>query len=133
MTVPRIIAGRYELDAGVGGGGMGTVHRARDLRLDRTVVVKLPHRLPELDTPQYRQRFEIEAKAAARLEHDHVVRVYDYGDDGGQLYLVMEFVRGDTLAALIERRAPLALPQKLQLLSQLSSALDAIHRRDRPS
>jgi cell division septation protein DedD len=127
MDSGRLIAGRYELEANLGGGGMGTVHRAHDTRLDRTVVVKLPRRTPELDTPQYRSRFETEAKAAARLEHDHVVRVYDYGDDAGQLYLVMELVRGETLAALIERRTSLTLGQKVALLSQLCGAMEAIH------
>ena len=99
-----LIAGRYELGQLIAQGGMGAAYRARDIRLNRLVVVKLPRLEPEIDTPEYRKRFHDEAQAAARFQHDHVVRIYDYGDDQGQLYIVMELVEGETMASLIKRR-----------------------------
>ena len=96
-TEPSVIADRYEITARLGRGGMATVFRATDRRLGRDVAVKLLH--PHYaDDPAFLRRFHREAKAAARLNHQHVVNVFDAGEDDGRPFIVMEYVRGRTLA-----------------------------------
>ena len=98
--------GPYETKAPLGAGGMGEVYRARDVRLDRTVAVKiLP---PELAVDErYRQRFEREARAASALSHPHIAHVYDVGEQDGTHFIAMEYVEGENL-----RRARLARPAR---------------------
>src|SRR5262245_14732601 len=122
-----LLARRYELRSRLADGGMGAVYLAHDTVLDRPVVVKLPHRKPQFETPEYRERFRTEAQAAARLQHENVVRIYDYGEDEGQLFLVMERVEGETLASLMARQV-LPYSKRFELLAQLCDAVDAVHR-----
>src|SRR5690349_13760180 len=105
LPAPRL-AGRYEVGEVVGRGAMGEVRAARDLRLDRRVAVKLLSRHVAAD-PVTRQRFETEARSAARLNHPNVVSVYDSGEDDGVPFLVMELLPGRTLADEISE-GPLA-------------------------
>src|SRR5579862_3331293 len=97
-----LIAGRYELGTLIAHGGMAAVYRARDLRLKRPVVVKLPRLDPAIDTPEYRKRFRDEAQVAAGIQNNHMVTIYDSGEEDGQLYIVMAPVEGETMASLIE-------------------------------
>src|SRR5262250_2817149 len=119
--------GPYEIVAPLGAGGMGEVHKARDTRLDRTVAIKVLS--SHLSTsPEFRQRFEREAKAISQLSHPHICTLYDVGREGQVEYLVMEFLEGDTL---LERLAkgPLPLEQTLRYGSQIADALDKAHRQ----
>ena len=129
--VGRLLDGRYRIGARVARGGMASVYEAIDMRLDRTVAVKVMH--PGLgDDQEFAERFVREARAAARLNHPHVVGVYDQGDDtsDGQdtVFLVMEYVPGHTLRDVIRKEAPMPPGRALTLLEPVVSALAAAHR-----
>ncbi|HYT25010.1 MAG TPA: protein kinase, partial [Actinomycetota bacterium] len=97
---------RYEVVALVAQGGMATVYRAHDRQLDRVVAVKVPR--PEFARDAgFSEQFRREARAAARLSHPNVVAVYDSGEDRGLPWIVMEYVSGQTLRDLLERRGRL--------------------------
>jgi TolB-like protein/Flp pilus assembly protein TadD len=107
-------------------GGMGEVYRAVDLRLDRTVALKiLPAHLS--GSPERRQRFQREARTISSFSHPHICRVYDVGDHAGVEYLVMEFLDGETLEARL-RRGPLPIADALAYAIQIGDALDQAHR-----
>ena len=118
--------GPYEILSPLGAGGMGEVYKARDTRLDRTVAIKiLPDSLAA--DPEFRERFDREARSISQLTHPHICTVYDVGERQGAAFLVMELLGGVTLA---ERLAEGALPldQALKVAIELSSALAAAHR-----
>src|ERR1700739_3205476 len=119
--------GPYEIVAPLGAGGMGEVYRARDTRLDRTVAVKI---LTQglADTPEVRQRFEREARAVSKFNHPHICALYDVGHQDGIEYLVMEYIQGETLEAVIEK-GPLPSADLLRYASQIADALDKAHRQ----
>jgi eukaryotic-like serine/threonine-protein kinase len=119
---------RFVVEGELGSGAMGVVLRARDQVLDRPVALKLPRHTPPLDTPEFRERFLAEARAAARVEHDHVVRIYDSGDYEGQLFLVMQLLQGRTLHAIISAGRALTVATRLRWLAELCDAVDAVHR-----
>src|SRR5438034_2002742 len=114
MTQPRLLGGRYELDGVIGRGGMAEVYKARDLRLDRIVAIKLLRSDLARD-PAFQARFRREAQSAASLNHPAIVAVYDTGEDGNAKevspYIVMEYVEGRTLRQVIETEGRL-LPQR---------------------
>ncbi|WP_395576236.1 serine/threonine-protein kinase [Streptomyces sp. BK79] len=126
----RVIAGRYRLLSPLGEGGMGTVWRARDELLHREVAVKevrAPAGLPEADVRRLYARLEREAWAAARVAHHNVVTVYDVAADGGRPWIVMELVRGLSLADLLEAEGPLE-PRRAALIgAEVLAALRAAH------
>jgi tRNA A-37 threonylcarbamoyl transferase component Bud32 len=126
----RVIAGRYRLLSPLGEGGMGTVWRARDEVLHREVAVKevrAPAGLPEADVRRLYARLEREAWAAARVAHHNVVTVYDVATDGGRPWIVMELVRGLSLADLLEAEGPLE-PRRAALIgAEVLAALRAAH------
>ncbi|SFA94933.1 serine/threonine protein kinase [Nocardioides alpinus] len=129
--IGRLLDRRYRIGARVARGGMASVYEATDTRLDRTVAVKVMH--PGLgDDNEFAERFVREARAAARLNHPHVVGVYDQGDDtsDGQdtVFLVMEYVPGHTLRDVIRKEAPMPPSRALALLEPVVSALAAAHR-----
>jgi len=106
---------------------MGEVSRATDTRLDRTVAVKvLPEHLAQ--NPEFRQRFEREARAVSSLNHPHICVLYDIGRQDGIDFLVMEYLEGETLAARLARR-PLPTPALLEYATQIAEALAAAHRQ----
>jgi eukaryotic-like serine/threonine-protein kinase len=121
------LAGRYELHDAVGNGGMGTVYRARDRVLDRTVAVKLLPLVQASDRGLV-ARFEREARAAASLCHPNVVSVYDAGSDASTRFIVMEFVGGVSLAELLQRHRRLPVERAVDLSAQIASGLAAAHR-----
>ncbi len=100
-----MIADKYRIEEVLGRGGMGAVFGARHLVMDRAVALKwlLPHVAQDAESLQ---RFVREAKAAGRIEHPNVVDVYDVGEHEGALFLVMERLRGRTLAELLKARKP---------------------------
>src|SRR5438045_2682246 len=103
MMVGDLLAGRYELKELVGTGGMSSVFRARDRLLDREVALKVLH--PHYsDDEQYVERFRAEARAAASLKHPNIVTVIDRGEHEGRQFIVFEYVPGENLKRLIERR-----------------------------
>ncbi|WP_410787777.1 Stk1 family PASTA domain-containing Ser/Thr kinase [Kribbella sp. C-35] len=124
--VGRVLDGRYRVGARVAKGGMATVYEALDMRLDRTVALKVMHDGLG-DDAQFTRRFVAEARAAARLSNPNVVAVFDQGDDDGTLFLAMEYVRGRTLRDVIREEAPLSPARALDLLTPVLSALSAAH------
>jgi eukaryotic-like serine/threonine-protein kinase len=123
----RRLAGRYELAEIIGRGGMGTVHRATDLVLDRTVAVKLlPAALAEGD-PRHVARFKREARAAASLAHPGVVAIYDTGEDEATRFIVMECVSGRSLSEVLREDAPLEPARAARIAAQVARALGAAH------
>ncbi len=130
----RLLDGRYRVGPLVARGGMASVYEATDLRLDRTVAVKVVHAGllggadHGHDQDDVAARFVREARAAARLSHPHVVAVHDQGDDDGVVFLAMEMVRGETLRDLLAREAPLPPGRALALVQPVLSALAAAHR-----
>jgi eukaryotic-like serine/threonine-protein kinase len=124
---PRVLAARYELGEVIGRGGMSTVYRARDLSLDRVVAVKVAmDPLLERD-PVYAARFKREARAAAALNHQGVVTIYDAGADGPTRYIVMEYVEGRNVAEILREEKPLEPARAAHIAEQIADALAAAH------
>lgn len=121
----QAIAGRYTLLREVGRGGMGAVWLARDEVLDREVALK---RLANASHAEAAARVEREARVSAMLNHPHVVAVFDLAEDGGESWLVMEYVESVTLSAAVRERGPLTPDATAHLLAQAASALAAAHR-----
>jgi eukaryotic-like serine/threonine-protein kinase len=122
--------GPYEVLGLIGEGGMGQVYRAADTRLDRAVAIKvMPAALA--DDKVRRERFEREARSISRLEHPNICPLYDVGElpaeIGGGLFLVMQFLEGETLAQRVSR-GPLAIKETLDVGIQIAEALAAAHR-----
>jgi Tol biopolymer transport system component len=118
--------GPYKVGALLGAGGMGEVYRARDIRLDRTVAIKILRAQPSSDTGR-KQRFEREAKIISGLNHPHICVLHDVGSQDGIDYLVMEYVEGETLARRLEK-GPLTFEQVLKYGMQIADALERAHR-----
>jgi Tol biopolymer transport system component len=119
--------GPYEILSPLGAGGMGEVYRARDMRLERMVAVKvLPSHLSS--SVEVRQRFEREAKTISQLSHPHICALYDVGREGDVEYLVMELLEGETLSERLAR-GPLPLEQTLRYGQEIADALDKAHRQ----
>src|SRR4051794_6353178 len=93
--------GPYEITAPVGVGGVGEVYRARDTRLGRSVAIKLL-RASTAEKPEFRERFEREARAISSLNHAHICTIHDVGQQDGVDYLVMEYVEGVTVSELLK-------------------------------
>jgi serine/threonine protein kinase len=119
--------GPYEIQAWLGAGGMGEVYRARDVRLERTVAIKiLPADLSS--SPNLKQRFEREARAISSLSHPHICALYDIGAQDGVDFLVMEYLDGQTLADRLQKGA-LPIEQVLKIGMEIADALDKAHRQ----
>ncbi|MGR6316387.1 serine/threonine-protein kinase [Micromonospora soli] len=121
----RLLNGRYQSEELLGSGGMGEVWRGRDLRLERPVAIKVLT-AAGLREPMAAERFDREARTAARLAHPHIVGVYDFGSDENASYLVMELVEGRTVAALIAD-GPLSVGQAVSIAVQACDGLAAAH------
>jgi len=118
--------GPYEISGRIGGGGMGVVYKALDVRLHRTVVLKVisPHLI---DAPGARERFEREARAVGALNHPNICTLYDVGRDQGVDYLVMEHLEGETLAERLNNAA-LPVGRAIEYATAVARALDKAHR-----
>ncbi|MCV7056433.1 serine/threonine-protein kinase [Mycolicibacterium gilvum] len=126
MQAPEVLGGRYRLGPVLGRGGMAEVRDAWDQRLGRPVAVKLLY--PSVSTqPDTRRRFATEARAAAALNHPHVVAVHDTGVHEGRHYIVLERLPGQNLADLLARHGPLPVEQVRAILRDVLSALSAAH------
>ncbi|HSP59785.1 MAG TPA: protein kinase, partial [Ornithinimicrobium sp.] len=126
QVLGRVVDARYRVEDVLAHGGMATVYRARDLRLDRPVALKVMRADLAADE-QFVGRFVQEARTAARLSHPHVVPVYDQGEDDGVVFLAMELVEGSTLRDVIKDRSPLSTRAALRLLEPVVEALAAAH------
>ena len=123
--------GRYDLINVLGKGAMGLVYEGRDPNLDRRVAIKTikVENLSEEAAAEYEVRFRTEARSAARLQHPHIVSVYDSDRDGDIAFLVMEFVDGDDLKHHLDKGRLYTLEQTLGIMGDLLSALDYAHRQ----
>ncbi|MFI6346950.1 Stk1 family PASTA domain-containing Ser/Thr kinase [Streptomyces sp. NPDC050560] len=125
--VGQVLDGRYRVDALIAVGGMATVYRALDTRLDRVLALKVMHPALAADA-SFVERFIREAKSVARLSHPNVVAVYDQGADGQYVYQAMEYVAGCTLRDVLRERGALQPRAALDILEPVLAALGAAHR-----
>ncbi|WP_369388709.1 Stk1 family PASTA domain-containing Ser/Thr kinase [Streptomyces sp. CG1] len=125
--VGQVLDGRYRVDARIAVGGMATVYRALDTRLDRVLALKVMHPTLAADG-SFVERFIREAKSVARLAHPNVVQVFDQGTDGSYVYLAMEYVAGCTLRDVLRERGALQPRAALDILEPVLAALGAAHR-----
>ena len=127
MTETQVWSGRYELVRRLARGGMAEVHLARDLLLDRPVALKVLY--PELSRdPSFVERFRREAQAAANLSHPNIVSVYDWGEEDGTYFIVMEYVDGESLASLVHRAGALQADEAAEIGAEIAAALAVAHR-----
>ncbi|WP_399884059.1 Stk1 family PASTA domain-containing Ser/Thr kinase [Streptomyces sp. BBFR51] len=125
--VGQVLDGRYRVEARIAVGGMATVYRAVDTRLDRVLALKVMH--PALATDAaFVERFIREAKSVARLDHPNVVQVFDQGADGAYVYLAMEYIAGCTVRDVLRERGALRPRAALDILEPVLAALGAAHR-----
>src|SRR5436309_2002380 len=121
--------GKYEVLEIIGRGGMGIVYKAVDPAIGRLVAIKMVTGA-FADDPTLLKRFYREAQSTGSLQHPNIVTVYDLGDQDGSPYLVMEFLEGESLEAIIRSRREIVIAEKLSLIVQACDGLDYAHRRD---
>jgi len=127
VATPRVFSDRYELTHLIARGGMAQVYRARDRQLDRPVALKVL--FPELSVDRaFVERFRREAQAAANLSHPNIVPVFDWGEDSGSYFIVMEFVDGRPLSAVLRESGPLSAQQTATIGANVAAALAFAHR-----
>ena len=136
MIGDKLCGGRYQIIEELGKGGMGAVYKGYDQRLDREVAIKVL--LPgHIQDSQFIKRFEREAFSVAKLSHTNIVKIFDYGNEEGIPYLVMEYVDGGTLKDKIGE--PISWPKAVRDINSLAKALEyahqlkVIHRDIKPS
>lgn len=110
----------------IGGGGMSNVYLAHDMILDRDVAIKVL-RYDFSNEEELRRRFQREALSATSLTHPHIVNIYDVGEDEDIHYIVMEYVKGDTLKQYIQQKAPISPAKSVSIMKQLTSAISTAH------
>ncbi|MER7053008.1 MULTISPECIES: Stk1 family PASTA domain-containing Ser/Thr kinase [unclassified Streptomyces] len=125
--VGQVLDGRYRVEARIAVGGMATVYRAVDTRLDRVLALKVMHPTLAADAT-FVERFIREAKSVARLDHPNVVQVFDQGAEGAYVYLAMEYIAGCTLRDVLRERGALRPRAALDILEPVLAALGAAHR-----
>lgn len=125
MTSHKTI-GPYQITGTLGEGGMGIVYAARDTRLDRAVALKMIRRAST--DPDAAERLRGEAKAAATVSHPNICQLYDIGEDNGDLFIAMEYLEGESLAARLAR-GPLVVDDAVQIALAVLGALEALHGR----
>lgn len=125
MAIPKKI-GKYEILSDLGKGAMGMVYRARDLRLGRLVALKTMLEGVDKDEDLVK-RFNIEAQAAAQLNHENIITVYDLGEEGDVYYIAMEYLEGEDLKNVLLKKK-LSLPEKLNIILQICSGLEYAHK-----
>ncbi len=124
---PRLYSNRYQVTHLIDRGGMALVYRAQDTLLNRTVALKILY--PELGAdPLFVERFRREAQAAANLSHPNIVPVFDWGEDQGTYFIVMELVDGTSLAAMLRGGKTISPSRSAQLAAQVAAALGYAHR-----
>ena len=126
MQLPKgSILGSYRIEEFIASGGMGEIYKARHTELERWVAIKILGEGIARDEVAL-GRFRREAKSASRLEHPHICRVYDFGEEGDRVFLVLEYLEGETLAERIAR-GPLGPEKILEYGAEIAEALDHAH------
>jgi hypothetical protein len=126
-TLREGLAGRYDVDSELGRGGMSIVYRARDLKHDRAVAIKVLH--PELSSTLARERFHQEIALAAKLQHPNIVPVYDSGETGGLVFYVMPEVDGESLRERLAREPQLPLDEAVRIVEDVVEGLSHAHEQ----
>ncbi len=130
--------GKYQIEKRIGAGGMGTVYLARDTLLKRVVALKVLSR-DKAQNPTLVKRFQAEAQAAAQLRHENIVAVYDSGEADGYLFIAMEYVEGQDLFEMVQRRGVTPPKRSIEIIKQVAAALqhayeqNIVHRDIKPS
>lgn len=122
----QLIDNRYKIIRSIGEGGMANVYLAYDTILEREVAVKIL-RGDLADDEKFVRRFQREANAASSLKHPNIVEMYDVGEDDGKYFIVMEYINGKTLKSLVKKRGSLTLPEVMDIMLQLTSAVACAH------
>jgi serine/threonine protein kinase len=125
MTPERI--GKYVIESTLGQGGMGVVYKAFDSTLERTVALKVMLASQSV-TEEMRARFLREARSAARIQHPNIVQVFDLGEEGGQLFIAMEYIAGSDLQQLMSKGAVGSFDRKIELVMQVCEGLQFAHQ-----
>jgi eukaryotic-like serine/threonine-protein kinase len=120
------LSDRYRIERELGAGGMATVYLAEDLKHDRKVALKVLR--PELAAVLGADRFVVEIKTTAALQHPHILPLFDSGTAGGFLYYVMPFIDGETLRAKLDRETQMGVDQSVRIAIAIADALDYAHR-----
>ena len=124
----EVLGERYQLQEPIGRGGMATIYRGRDMRMERTVAIKVLREVYSTD-PKFVTRFQREAKAASALQHPNIVQVYDYGQSDGSYFIVMELIEGADLRRYLRSRGVLAIDRAIIIAHDVALGLGAAHRR----
>ena len=128
--LPRLagaLADRYAVESKIGEGGMASVYRARDLKHDRAVAIKVLR--PELAAVIGAERFLAEIRTTANLQHPHILPLHDSGEAAGSVFYVMPFIEGESLRDRLEREKQLPIADAVQIVIDVAGALDYAHRR----
>ncbi|KAA0547983.1 Stk1 family PASTA domain-containing Ser/Thr kinase [Bacillus sp. BGMRC 2118] len=126
MMIGKRLSDRYKIIDSIGGGGMANVYLARDIILERDVAVKVLR--PDISNDEeFIRRFHREAQAATSLNHPNIVSIYDVGEDEQILYIVMEYIDGSTLKQYIQKNGPLSNEESVNIMLQLTSAINHAH------
>ncbi len=138
LPLPGELIGTFHLEEAIGAGGMGAVFRAHDAQLDREIALKLLP-LDQTADPEIVQRFYQEGRAAARLDHENIARVYSIGQDGPHHYIAFEFIEGVTVRRRVDQDGPLSVSEAVDITLQIAQALvhaagrAVVHRDIKPS
>src|SRR5947209_5270774 len=124
----EVLGERYQLQDPIGRGGMATIYRGRDMRMDRTVAIKVLREVYSTDS-KFVKRFQQEAKAASALQHPNIVQVFDYGQTDGNYFIVMELVEGTDLRRYLRSRGVLDVDRAIIIAHDVALGLGAAHRR----
>ena len=124
----EVLGERYQLQRRIGSGGMATIHRARDLQMDRVVAVKVLREVFNTDQ-KFVARFQREARTASALKHPNIVQVFDYGQNDGNYYIVMELIEGTDLRSYLCSHTVLDVDRAIIIAHDIALGLGAAHRR----
>src|SRR5579863_235717 len=125
----EVLGDRYQLQEPIGRGGMATIYRGWDMRMDRVVAIKVLREVYSTDS-KFVQRFQLEAKAASALQHPNIVQVFDYGQTDGNYFIVMELVEGTDLRRYLRLRGVLDIERAVIIAHDVALGLGAAHLRD---
>src|SRR2546423_6364410 len=127
QLIGQVLAGKYRIDEKIDEGGMGCVYRATHVLMEKVIAVKVLHPALAADD-KIVARFTREAKAASRISHPHALNVTDFGEDeDGVVFLVMEYLKGETLKDVIHKDGPMSLDRAVEIIRQVCGALEAAH------
>src|SRR5438105_2566774 len=120
------VIGKYEVTKQLAQGGMGTLYLARDPALDRPVAIKVIR--GDFEDQRRRERFAQEAQSVSRVRHPNIVTIFEYGEFGGQPFIAMEYIVGESVGDIIRRREPMPLARKLQIMDEVCAGMACAHR-----